>query len=291
MFLLIARFKFLKFDMNDFGEFSVKTKKKASLLKLQRHRIMGMTPKWPSFSSSTVVWINFMKLIWGSECSSFVSQTLFLSDAYFYPILCAYCSQIKNMEMEETRLKNEIQDVKDQNELLEFRILELEVSLTWRSLYSRMCHVFASMSDTDWNVWNRRVIMILFFSLQERERRSPAINFQNIHFAEGMSPLQLYCEAEGVTVSCPEPMPHVSTERPGLVVTWGRCITECNYKILIMNDQVGASCHNKNAFFYLIFYFKFIFLYYFNLIICYIMFCNCLNILCIVSYFFILNYF
>uniref|UniRef100_A0A671PTG3 Janus kinase and microtubule interacting protein 3 n=1 Tax=Sinocyclocheilus anshuiensis TaxID=1608454 RepID=A0A671PTG3_9TELE len=67
--------------------------------------------------------------------------------------------QIKNMETEETRLKNEIQDAKDQNELLEFRILELE----------------------------------------ERERRSPAINFQNIHFAEGMSPLQMYCEEEGVT--------------------------------------------------------------------------------------------
>uniref|UniRef100_A0A8C1YC43 Janus kinase and microtubule interacting protein 3 n=1 Tax=Cyprinus carpio TaxID=7962 RepID=A0A8C1YC43_CYPCA len=66
--------------------------------------------------------------------------------------------KIKNMETEETRLKNEIQDAKDQNELLEFRILELE----------------------------------------ERERRSPAINFQNIHFAEGVSPLQLYCEAEGV---------------------------------------------------------------------------------------------
>uniref|UniRef100_A0A9J7XPV8 Janus kinase and microtubule interacting protein 3 n=1 Tax=Cyprinus carpio carpio TaxID=630221 RepID=A0A9J7XPV8_CYPCA len=66
--------------------------------------------------------------------------------------------KIKNMETEETRLKNEIQDAKDQNELLEFRILELE----------------------------------------ERERRSPAINFQNIHFAEGASPLQLYCEAEGV---------------------------------------------------------------------------------------------
>ncbi|XP_039521256.1 janus kinase and microtubule-interacting protein 3 isoform X7 [Pimephales promelas] len=67
--------------------------------------------------------------------------------------------KIKNMEMEDTRLKNEIQDAKDQNELLEFRILELE----------------------------------------ERERRSPAINFQSIHFAEGMSPLQIYCEAEGVT--------------------------------------------------------------------------------------------
>ncbi|KAJ8404860.1 hypothetical protein AAFF_G00332470 [Aldrovandia affinis] len=67
--------------------------------------------------------------------------------------------KIKVMEMEESRLKHDIQDVKDQNELLEFRILELE----------------------------------------ERERRSPAINFHNIHFADGMSPLQVYCEAEGIT--------------------------------------------------------------------------------------------
>ncbi len=88
MFLLITRFKFLKFDMNDFGKLSVKTKK-ASLLKLQRHRIIGMTPKWPSFSSSTVLLINFKKPIWGSECSSFVSQTVFLSDAFFFThILC-----------------------------------------------------------------------------------------------------------------------------------------------------------------------------------------------------------
>ncbi|KAG7492562.1 hypothetical protein MATL_G00016590 [Megalops atlanticus] len=67
--------------------------------------------------------------------------------------------KIKQMETEESRLKHDIQDVKDQNELLEFRILELE----------------------------------------ERERRSPAVNFHNIQFTEGMSPLQVYCEAEGVT--------------------------------------------------------------------------------------------
>ncbi|XP_056152577.1 janus kinase and microtubule-interacting protein 3 [Lampris incognitus] len=66
--------------------------------------------------------------------------------------------KVKYMEGEELRLKNDIQDAKDQNELLEFRILELE----------------------------------------ERERRSPAINFQQLHFPEGLSPLQLYCEAEGV---------------------------------------------------------------------------------------------
>lgn len=35
--------------------------------------------------------------------------------------------QVKQIEGEDLRLKNDIQDIKDQNELLEFRILELEV--------------------------------------------------------------------------------------------------------------------------------------------------------------------
>ncbi|XP_074519580.1 janus kinase and microtubule-interacting protein 3 isoform X3 [Halichoeres trimaculatus] len=67
--------------------------------------------------------------------------------------------KVRHMEGEELRLRNDIQDIRDQNELLEFRILELE----------------------------------------ERERRSPAINFNQYHFPEGLSPLQIYCEAEGVT--------------------------------------------------------------------------------------------
>ncbi|XP_062491133.1 janus kinase and microtubule-interacting protein 3 isoform X39 [Pezoporus occidentalis] len=67
--------------------------------------------------------------------------------------------KIKQMEAEEARLKHDVQDAKDQNELLEFRILELE----------------------------------------ERERRSPAITFHHGPFTEGKSPLQVYCEAEGVT--------------------------------------------------------------------------------------------
>jgi len=37
------------------------------------------------------------------------------------------------MEAEEARLKHDVQDVKDQNELLEFRILELEVSSCCRA--------------------------------------------------------------------------------------------------------------------------------------------------------------
>ncbi|XP_059181211.1 janus kinase and microtubule-interacting protein 3 [Centropristis striata] len=66
--------------------------------------------------------------------------------------------KVKQMEREEMQLENEIQDIRDQNELLEFRILELE----------------------------------------ERERRSPAINFKQLHFPEGLSPLQIYCETEGI---------------------------------------------------------------------------------------------
>lgn len=67
--------------------------------------------------------------------------------------------KLRQMDTEELRLRNEIQDVQDQNELLEFRILELE----------------------------------------ERERRSPALTFQQLHFPEGLSALQIYCEAEGIT--------------------------------------------------------------------------------------------
>ncbi|XP_016059607.1 PREDICTED: janus kinase and microtubule-interacting protein 3 [Miniopterus natalensis] len=67
--------------------------------------------------------------------------------------------KIKQMETQEARLKHDVQDARDQNELLEFRILELE----------------------------------------ERERKSPAINFHHTPFVDGKSPLQAYCEAEGVT--------------------------------------------------------------------------------------------
>ncbi|XP_049997044.1 janus kinase and microtubule-interacting protein 1 isoform X8 [Alexandromys fortis] len=67
--------------------------------------------------------------------------------------------KIYRLEMEENQLKSEIQDAKDQNELLEFRVLELE----------------------------------------ERERRSPAFNLQITTFPENnSSALQLFCHQEGV---------------------------------------------------------------------------------------------
>nr|XP_056711971.1 janus kinase and microtubule-interacting protein 1 isoform X6 [Euleptes europaea] len=67
--------------------------------------------------------------------------------------------KIHKMEQEENQLKSEMQDAKDQNELLEFRVLELE----------------------------------------ERERRSPAFNLQMSAFAENSgSALQLFCQQEGI---------------------------------------------------------------------------------------------
>ncbi|XP_072257034.1 janus kinase and microtubule-interacting protein 2 isoform X2 [Pyxicephalus adspersus] len=62
------------------------------------------------------------------------------------------------LESENNRLQQELQDAKDQNELLEFRNLELE----------------------------------------ERERRSPPFNLQIHPFSDGVSALQIYCMKEGV---------------------------------------------------------------------------------------------
>lgn len=39
----------------------------------------------------------------------------------------SFCAQIRQMQTEEARLQHEVQDARDQNELLEFRVLELEV--------------------------------------------------------------------------------------------------------------------------------------------------------------------
>ncbi|XP_062443026.1 janus kinase and microtubule-interacting protein 2 isoform X5 [Rhea pennata] len=73
--------------------------------------------------------------------------------------------QIEKLEAENHRLQQELQDARDQNELLEFRNLELE----------------------------------------ERERRSPPFNLQIHPFSDGVSALQIYCMKEGVKdVSIPD---------------------------------------------------------------------------------------
>ncbi|ETE67580.1 Janus kinase and microtubule-interacting protein 2, partial [Ophiophagus hannah] len=73
--------------------------------------------------------------------------------------------QIEKLEVENNRLQQELQDARDQNELLEFRNLELE----------------------------------------ERERRSPPFNLQIHPFSDGVSALQIYCMKEGVKdVSIPD---------------------------------------------------------------------------------------
>ncbi|XP_060126961.1 janus kinase and microtubule-interacting protein 2 isoform X7 [Zootoca vivipara] len=73
--------------------------------------------------------------------------------------------QIEKLEIDNHRLQQELQDARDQNELLEFRNLELE----------------------------------------ERERRSPPFNLQIHPFSDGVSALQIYCMKEGVKdVSIPD---------------------------------------------------------------------------------------
>ncbi|XP_036381024.1 janus kinase and microtubule-interacting protein 2 [Megalops cyprinoides] len=70
--------------------------------------------------------------------------------------------KVEKLEADLGRVQQELQDSKDQNELLEFRILELE----------------------------------------ERERRSPPFNLQIHPFSEGVSALQIYCMKEGVKDVC-----------------------------------------------------------------------------------------
>ncbi|KAF6731582.1 Janus kinase and microtubule-interacting protein 2 [Oryzias melastigma] len=71
--------------------------------------------------------------------------------------------KVEKLESDCSRLQQELQDSRDQNELLEFRILELE----------------------------------------ERERRSPPFNHLRMHpFSEGVSALQIYCMKEGVKDVC-----------------------------------------------------------------------------------------
>lgn len=81
---------------------------------------------WSSSLGSVVVRGKCPVLTEPSSCpESRSKRSLKESDTfspYPLPIL-----QIKQMETEEARLKHEVQDAKDQNELLEFRILELEV--------------------------------------------------------------------------------------------------------------------------------------------------------------------
>ncbi|XP_056302599.1 janus kinase and microtubule-interacting protein 2 isoform X1 [Danio aesculapii] len=70
--------------------------------------------------------------------------------------------KVDKLESENGKLQQELQDSRDQNELLEFRILELE----------------------------------------ERERRSPPFTLQIHPFSEGVSALQIYCIKEGVKDVC-----------------------------------------------------------------------------------------
>uniref|UniRef100_A0A667GR60 Janus kinase and microtubule interacting protein 3 n=1 Tax=Lynx canadensis TaxID=61383 RepID=A0A667GR60_LYNCA len=121
---------------------------------------------------------------------------------------------IKQMETEEGRLRHEVQDARDQNELLEFRILELE----------------------------------------ERERKSPAINLHHTPFAEGKSPLQAYCEAEGVTdILVAELMKQLDilgdnanlTNEEQVVVIQARTVLTLAEKWLQQIEETESALHRK----------------------------------------------
>nr|XP_049599395.1 janus kinase and microtubule-interacting protein 3-like [Syngnathus scovelli] len=81
--------------------------------------------------------------------------------------------KVRRMEAEEARLKEHIQDIRDQNELLEFRILERTDGRTDGRMHAS--------------------------AFQEREWRSPVLKFLQVRFPDGLSPLQIYCEADGVS--------------------------------------------------------------------------------------------
>ncbi|XP_051686052.1 janus kinase and microtubule-interacting protein 3 isoform X7 [Oryctolagus cuniculus] len=124
--------------------------------------------------------------------------------------------KIKHMEAEEARLKHEVQDAKDQNELLEFRVLELE----------------------------------------ERERKSPAITFHHTPFVDGKSPLQVYCEAEGVTdIVVPELMKKLDilgdnanlTNEEQVVVIQARTVLTLAEKWLQQIEETEVALQRKMA--------------------------------------------
>lgn len=60
---------------------------------------------------------------WGTLSSSFSEWVKHKCDC-----IISADDQMKQVESEDLQLRNDIQDIRDQNELLEFRILELEVT-------------------------------------------------------------------------------------------------------------------------------------------------------------------
>lgn len=74
----------------------------------------SLVPHVPAHAEPLFPWHGQGRWIWSDTAASANHGLLVL--------------QIKQMEAEEARLKHDVQDAKDQNELLEFRILELEVS-------------------------------------------------------------------------------------------------------------------------------------------------------------------
>ncbi|XP_039607394.1 janus kinase and microtubule-interacting protein 1 isoform X2 [Polypterus senegalus] len=109
--------------------------------------------------------------------------------------------KIQKLESGENHLRTEMQDVKDQNELLEFRVLELEFCSPSHPdsplhhikaflIYIVFCYYYLTrlISTTPCMLFDN-----------ERERRSPAFNLHITAFSENNgSALQLHCHQEGI---------------------------------------------------------------------------------------------
>ncbi|MGH0118950.1 UNVERIFIED_CONTAM: hypothetical protein FKN15_002738 [Acipenser sinensis] len=103
--------------------------------------------------------------------------------------------KIDALEAEISRLQEELQDSKDQNELLEFRILELEERERRSPPFNLQIHPFSEGVSA-------LQIYCMKEGVKERERRSPPFNLQIHPFSEGVSALQIYCMKEGVKDVC-----------------------------------------------------------------------------------------
>uniref|UniRef100_A0A8C0HMQ9 Janus kinase and microtubule interacting protein 3 n=1 Tax=Buteo japonicus TaxID=224669 RepID=A0A8C0HMQ9_9AVES len=103
------------------------------------------------------------------------------------------------------QLQAEIHRSQAQIEDLEKALAEQGQDMKWieekQALYRRNQELVEKVFNHCFAMCSVRVglFQTIFIKFLERERRSPAINFHHGPFTEGKSPLQVYCEAEGVT--------------------------------------------------------------------------------------------
>lgn len=111
-------------------------------------------------------------------------------------LFCVYANktitvvfQVEKLESECSQLQQELQDSKDQNELLEFRILELEVSslptLLFRSCilgFSLVENNTESTAAVNWFPCFSRLLQVLFLTTGKKQTGSPVEKLQKLKY-------------------------------------------------------------------------------------------------------------